>query len=92
MRERGLFGRLWREEPYQGQLALHTPSLLEMERAAVPWFGVRAYGPHMTGYVKKRDGLHIWVPRRSYDKPTFPGELDNTVAGGQPAASASSRT
>jgi isopentenyldiphosphate isomerase len=25
------------------------------------------------------------VPRRSYDKPTFPGELDNTVAGGQPA-------
>ena len=39
----------------------------------------------MTGYVKKRDGLHIWVPRRAYDKPTFPGELDNTVAGGQPA-------
>jgi isopentenyldiphosphate isomerase len=29
--------------------------------------------------------MHIWVPRRSYDKPTFPGELDNTVAGGQPA-------
>src|SRR5262249_54196812 len=27
----------------------------------------------------------IWVPRRSRAKPTFPGELDNTVAGGQPA-------
>ena len=25
------------------------------------------------------------MPRRSYNKPTFPGELDNTVAGGQPA-------
>jgi hypothetical protein len=36
--------------------------------------------------VRKSDGLHIWVPRRSYAKPTFPGELDNTVAGGQPAA------
>ena len=34
---------------------------------------------------RRRDGLHVWVPRRSYDKPTFPGELDNTVAGGQPA-------
>jgi isopentenyldiphosphate isomerase len=38
----------------------------------------------MTGYVRKPDGLHIWVPRRSRNKPTFPGELDNTVAGGQP--------
>jgi isopentenyldiphosphate isomerase len=56
-----------------------------MERAAVPWFGVRAFGPHMTGYVRRKDGLHIWVPRRSFSKPTFPGELDNTVAGGQPA-------
>jgi isopentenyldiphosphate isomerase len=85
LRERGLFGRNWREEPYKVATDFHAPTLMEMERAAVPWFGVRAYGPHMTGYVKKKDGLHIWVPRRSYDKPTFPGELDNTVAGGQPA-------
>ena len=46
----------------------------------------------MTGYVTRRDGLHVWVPRRSYEKPTFPGELDNTVAGGQPAGSACTRT
>lgn len=85
LRERGLFGRNWREEPYKVATHFHAPTLMEMERAAVPWFGVRAYGPHMTGYVRKSDGLHIWVPRRSYDKPTFPGELDNTVAGGQPA-------
>jgi isopentenyldiphosphate isomerase len=85
LRERGLFGRAWRDEPYKVATHFNDPTLLEMERAAVPWFGVRAYGPHMTGYVKKRDGLHIWVPRRAYDKPTFPGELDNTVAGGQPA-------
>ncbi len=52
----------------------------------MPWFGVRAFGPHMTGYVRRRDGLHLWVPRRSYSKPTFPGQLENTVSGGQPAA------
>ena len=85
LRDRGLFGKTWREEPYKVAPHFNAPTLLEMERAAVPWFGVRAYGPHMTGYVKKRGGLHIWVPRRSYTKPTYPGELDNTVAGGQPA-------
>jgi hypothetical protein len=85
LRGKGLFGRSWRDEPYKVATHFNDPTLLEMERAAVPWFGVRAYGPHMTGYVRRRDGLHIWVPRRSYDKPTFPGELDNTVAGGQPA-------
>jgi isopentenyldiphosphate isomerase len=85
LKGRGLFGRAWREEPYKVATHFTAPTLLEMERAAVPWFGVRAYGPHMTGYVCKGDGLHIWVPRRSYAKPTFPGELDNTVAGGQPA-------
>jgi isopentenyldiphosphate isomerase len=85
LKARGLFGRAWRDEPYKVATHFHDPTLLEMERAAVPWFGVRAYGPHMTGYVRKSDGLHIWVPRRSYEKPTFPGELDNTVAGGQPA-------
>ncbi len=85
LRGRGLFGKLWREEPYKVAASFSAPTLLEMERAAVPWFGVRAWGPHMTGFVRKADGLHIWVPRRAYDKPTYPGQLDNTVAGGQPA-------
>jgi isopentenyldiphosphate isomerase len=85
LRDRGQFKGLWRDEEYPVTWELARPPLLTMERAAVPWFGVRAFGPHMTGYVKRNDGLHIWVPRRSYAKPTFPGELDNTVAGGQPA-------
>ena len=85
LRERGQFGKLWREEAYPVAWEFTDPPLMAMERAAVPWFGVRAFGPHMTGYVRRKDGLHIWVPRRSYNKPTFPGELDNTVAGGQPA-------
>ncbi|MDP2333586.1 MAG: DUF4743 domain-containing protein [Reyranella sp.] len=85
LRGQGHFKGLWREEAYPVTWEFTRPALLEMERAAVPWFGVRAFGPHMTGYVRHPDGLHIWVPRRSYDKPTFPGQLDNTVAGGQPA-------
>lgn len=85
LRERGLFGKLWREEAYAVTWEFSQPALMTMERAAVPWFGVRAFGPHMTGFVRRSDGLHIWVPRRSYTKPTFPGQLDNTVAGGQPA-------
>jgi len=85
LRGQGRFKGLWRDESYPVTWEFTRPALLEMERAAVPWFGVRAFGPHLTGYVRRSDGLHIWVPRRSYDKPTFPGQLDNTVAGGQPA-------
>ncbi|MDP1752894.1 MAG: DUF4743 domain-containing protein [Reyranella sp.] len=85
LRDRGHFKGLWREEAYSVTWEFARPALLAMERSAVPWFGVRAFGPHMTGYVRRSDGLHLWVPRRSYTKPTFPGELDNTVAGGQPA-------
>jgi 8-oxo-dGTP pyrophosphatase MutT (NUDIX family) len=57
----------------------------EIERAAAPHFGIRSYGVHMTGFVRKADGIHIWVARRAATKPTYPGMLDNSVAGGQPA-------
>jgi len=57
---------------------------LKMERAACPHFGVRAWGVHMNGYVRCDDALHMWVATRARDKPTYPGMLDNMVAGGQP--------
>jgi 8-oxo-dGTP pyrophosphatase MutT (NUDIX family) len=56
-----------------------------MERAAVPAFGVRAYGIHVNGFVGEGADLRLWVGRRSRLKPTFPGQLDHLVAGGQPA-------
>jgi hypothetical protein len=84
LREQGHFTGLWRDEAYPVTWEFTLSPWMTMERAAVPWFGVRAFGPHMTGYVRRKDGLHVWVPRRSYVKPTFPGQLDNTVAGGQP--------
>ena len=39
----------------------------------------------MTAYVSSPEsnyGMKIWVPRRAKTKQTYPGMLDNTVAGG----------
>lgn len=58
--------------------------LLQMDRAGVTAFGVRAVGVHLNGYVFRPDGIHMWVARRSDRSPTYPGLYDNTVAGGQP--------
>lgn len=76
--------RGWRNEQYPVTPRLSLPPLMGMERAAVPLMGVRAFGVHMTGFVRRADGIHIWVPRRARSKPTYPGMLDNTVAGGHP--------
>ena len=55
-----------------------------IDRSAVAWFGVAATGVHVNGFVRDGDRLKLWIARRSRTKPTFPGELDNFVAGGQP--------
>ncbi|KAH9474577.1 hypothetical protein JR316_0013039 [Psilocybe cubensis] len=62
----------------------------EMERSACALFGVVTYGVHLSIYdeVLQEDGqrkLRMWVPTRALTKPTFPGLLDNTVAGGIPS-------
>lgn len=76
----------WREERYRVAERFGAPSLMAVERAAAPFLGIRSWGVHMTGYVRRADGgLDLWVAERAHDKPTYPGELDNTVAGGQPA-------
>jgi 8-oxo-dGTP pyrophosphatase MutT (NUDIX family) len=80
----GVVPRL-REERYAVTDAWGRAPMLEIDRAAVPSFGVRAYGVHMNGYVRHRDRTFMWIARRNPDKPTWPGRLDNMVAGGQPA-------
>ncbi|KAG7095702.1 hypothetical protein E1B28_006416 [Marasmius oreades] len=59
----------------------------EMERSACALFGVVTYGVHMSAFMRdvKGVGLRIWVPTRAKTKQTFPGLLDNTVAGGIPS-------
>jgi hypothetical protein len=73
-----------RDEFYPVAPHIGAPPLLQLARAAVSAFGIPACGVHMTGFVRRRDGIHVWVPRRARGKSTYPGMLDNTVAGGQP--------
>jgi isopentenyldiphosphate isomerase len=73
-----------RNEYYPVTRTFSEPPFLQMERAGVPHFGVRAFGIHMNGYVRRPDGIHMWIGRRAKNKSTYPGMLDNTVAGGQP--------
>jgi 8-oxo-dGTP pyrophosphatase MutT (NUDIX family) len=58
--------------------------LAQIDRAAVPWFRVRAWGVHVNGFVRKSDGLHLWVGERAANRPADPGKLDNLIGGGQP--------
>jgi 8-oxo-dGTP pyrophosphatase MutT (NUDIX family) len=74
----------WRDEYYRVGTTFHGPHAFEMERAGVPLFGVRAYGVHVNGYVRDGAGLKMWVGRRAREKHTYPGQLDNLIAGGQP--------
>jgi 8-oxo-dGTP pyrophosphatase MutT (NUDIX family) len=55
--------------------------MLDMDGGGVDLFGVVTYGVHLTGFVHTESGFRYWVPRRSYTKTTFPGLLDNFVAG-----------
>eukprot|EP01018_Ginkgo_biloba_P021102 Gb_31783 [translate_table: standard] len=73
-----------RNELYPVTLAFGTQSLFSLERAAVPYFGTKAYGVHMNGYVDVCGEKSLWVGKRSEMKPTFPGLLDHLVAGGLP--------
>lgn len=81
----------WRDELYP----VYGPNnelLFNVERSASPLFGVVTYGTHMNCYVRvsaeeqAKEGskydMKMWIPRRSRQKQTFGGMLDNGVAGG----------
>ncbi|OYQ36003.1 DUF4743 domain-containing protein [Niveispirillum lacus] len=74
-----------RREMYTVSDGWGRPALMELDRAAIPFFGVTAYGLHVNGFVRKPDGLHLWVGKRALDRGVAPGQYDNLVAGGQPA-------
>jgi len=58
--------------------------LAQIDRAAVPWFGVRAWGIHVNGFVRKKDGLYLWIGKRAANRSSYAGQLDNMIGGGQP--------
>ena len=61
------------------------PALAQIDRGAIPTFGIGALGVHVNGLVRRSDGLHLWVARRATNKLLDPGKLDHIVAGGVPA-------
>jgi 8-oxo-dGTP pyrophosphatase MutT (NUDIX family) len=72
----------WRNETFDVMARWGEPPLFRLDRGAVPFFGVRAYGVHLNGYRHKDGRLHLWIGRRAPDKTIAPDKLDNVVAGG----------
>lgn len=76
---KGWRNELWPVHGRNGEL------LFNMERAAMGLLGTMRYGVHMIAYVEDETaphGVKLWIPTRAANKSTYPGMLDNTVAGG----------
>jgi 8-oxo-dGTP pyrophosphatase MutT (NUDIX family) len=72
----------WRNETFDVAPRWGEKPLFRLDRGAVPFFGVRAYGVHVNGYRRDGDGYSLWIGRRASNKQVAPGKLDNLVAGG----------
>ncbi|WP_439598411.1 DUF4743 domain-containing protein [Falsiroseomonas sp.] len=68
------------------------PVLAQLDRGAMPAFGAISQGVHVNGFLRRPDGLHLWVGFRSRHKSVAPGQLDNVVAGGIPAGLSAAET
>jgi thiamine pyrophosphokinase len=74
-----------RGEAFDVRATADGPVLARLDRGALPAFGVISQGVHVNGFVRRADGLHLWVGWRSKAKPVAPGQMDHVVAGGIPA-------
>jgi hypothetical protein len=72
----------WRNETFNVASHWGARPVFRLDRGAVPFFGTRAYGVHLNGYLREGDALYLWVGRRAPDKRVAPNKLDNLVAGG----------
>ena len=68
----------WRNEEF-AWVDQNGHKYFRLERAAFRTFGFRSMATHINGYTKADT---IWLGRRSENKPTDPGKLDNLAAGG----------
>jgi len=83
LREQGILKYLMGEQ-YPATPTTREAALFLLDRAAAAYFGIRAFGQHINGYVNTPDGLKMWIGRRSSDRRNFPDRLDNLAAGGLP--------
>jgi 8-oxo-dGTP pyrophosphatase MutT (NUDIX family) len=74
--------RKWRHEFFAAAPGWQQRPHFKIDRGAVPFFGIRAYGVHLNGYLRKGRQLKLWIGRRAPDKQVAPDKLDNLVAGG----------
>ena len=74
----------WRDEHYLISNDEGTP-LFSVERSATALLGVLNIGVHLNGFVKRTDGIWLWMARRARNRPRYPGKLDQMVAGGMTA-------
>lgn len=83
LRDDGLI-RAWRDETYPLPSLSDGTLLATIERAASRFWGSLTFGAHCNGYVADEAGrpVALWIARRSYDKPTDPGLMDNLIGGG----------
>jgi 8-oxo-dGTP pyrophosphatase MutT (NUDIX family) len=72
----------WRNETFDVLARWGDKPIFRLDRGAVPFFGTRAYGVHLNGYLRDAGGLKLWIGRRAPDKRVSPDKLDNIVAGG----------
>lgn len=81
--EQGVISR-WHGEEYPVTAFSREEALLVIDRGAAPYLGIRAFGQHLNGFVNEGGRLKMWIGRRSRNKWSAPGKLDNLVAGGVP--------
>ena len=55
-----------------------------IKRNLLSLFGFPSYGVHCNVWTKHKDKFIIYFAKRSEKLKSFPGYIDNTVAGGQP--------
>ncbi|RUS19473.1 NUDIX hydrolase domain-like protein [Endogone sp. FLAS-F59071] len=75
----------WRNELLSAYGDMTQPDNIAFvfERAGAAVLGIPSYGVHLNAYIRDENGdLNMWIARRSPTKQTWPGMLDNCVAGG----------
>ena len=81
--EQGVIDRRHREL-YPVTPGTRDEAVFLLDRASAAYFGIRAFGQHLNGFVRDGGDLKMWVGRRARNKSNFPYKLDNMVAGGLP--------
>lgn len=78
----GFVSKGWRAEEYPVARAYGAPTEFAIERCCAGLIGARSYGVHANVFAVKDGRVSMWIGKRAASKPTFPGRLDQCVAGG----------